>query len=140
PAQPVHSQLHANTSALVALEVERAELVVAWVAEHRVDGESLRGRGREGDLTGCGLELAGQGAAVVDELEVCSLAAALGQTVDGAGAGVGEIVEVAFRLRVLWHRVREGQVRLWRAQRVARSTSELSWDAAAWVDREVAPL
>src|SRR5699024_993160 len=90
PAQPVRSQPRANTSAVVALEVERAELVVAWVAEHRVDGESLRGRGREGDLTGCGLELAGQGAPVVDDLEFCSLAASLGQTVDAARAGVGE--------------------------------------------------
>jgi len=140
PAPSVHSQLRANTSALVALEVERAELVVAWVAEHRVDGEPLRGRGREGDLTGRGLELAGQGAPVVDDLEFCSLAASLSQSVDAARAGVSEIVELAFRLPVLWQRVRDGQVRLWRAQRVARSTSELSWDAATWVDRQVAPL
>src|SRR5699024_9425248 len=95
---------------------------------------------REGDLTGRGLELAGEGAPVVDDLEFCSLAASLGQTVEAARAGVGEIVELAFRLPVLWQRVRQGQVRLWRAQRVARSTSELSWDAAAWVDRQVAPL
>src|SRR5699024_12256759 len=129
------SLARACSSALVGLGVECADVVVAWVAEHRVDGESLRGRGREGDLTGCGLELAGQGAPVVDDLEFCSLAASLGQTGDAARAGVGEIVELAFRLPVLWQRVREGQVRLWRAQPVARSTSELARDAAAWVVR-----
>lgn len=140
PAVPVHAQLRANTSALVALEVERAKLVVAWVEEHRVDGESRRGAGLQGDLTGRGLELAGEGAPRVDDLEFCTLAAALGQSVDGARQSVGEIVELAFRLPVLWQRVRQGQVRLWRARRVARSTCEISWQAAAWVDRQVAPL
>lgn len=140
PATPVHSRLRANTSAMVALEVERAELVVTWVQEHTVDGEAAKHSGIDGDLAGRGLTLAGEGAPVVDDLEFCSLAASLGQSLDGATASVGEIVELAFRLPLLWQRVRDGQVRLWRARRVAQSTTALAPDAAAWVDRQVAPM
>ncbi|UFU04095.1 hypothetical protein LQF12_05770 [Ruania suaedae] len=151
PRRGVLSSLREARAAASAWEVETARLVVAWVGEHAVADAGAEARERvigpdepvEGAVL-AGLEapmrLAGPGAPWVADLEFCELAATLWMSPDAARGYVGEIAELAFRLPRLWERVVCGQVRLWRAREVARSTRVLSAEGAAWVDAQLAPV
>src|SRR5699024_1050219 len=84
------------------------------------------------------MQLAGPGAPVVWDLAFCELATSLAMSLDAARGYVGEVAELYFRLPQLWARVAAGEVRLWRGREVARNTSRLSFDGAAWVDAQLA--
>ncbi|QOR69617.1 DUF222 domain-containing protein [Ruania alkalisoli] len=134
-----------------AVEVERAELVLAWVREGAiipgevdpddvVDGGGVFDPDEHAGLPGTQepMRLAGAGAPRVPDLGFVSLAAALGMSNEAALGYVGAVVELAYRLPVLWGRVRAGQVSITRARAVTRLTKRLPADGAAWVDSQVA--
>ncbi|UFU07777.1 HNH endonuclease [Ruania halotolerans] len=135
-----------NRTAARAVDVECAELVVAWVREHAIDPGNLASGtpvfDPEVDAGLPGTEqpmrLAGPGAPLVSDLGFTRLAAALGQSNEAALYYVGSIVELAYRLPVLWGRVRAGQISLHRARAVARLTKKLPAAGAGWVDAQVA--
>ncbi|UFU02093.1 HNH endonuclease [Ruania suaedae] len=137
--------VRANGVAARAVEVERAELVLAWVRESVVDPEeTTRTAVFDPDLhpglpgTEQPMRLAGDGAPWVSDLGFTRLAAALGQSNEAAMNYVGGVVELAYRLPVLWSRVRAGQVSVHRARAVARLSKKLPAAGAAWVDAQVA--
>ncbi|QOR71401.1 HNH endonuclease [Ruania alkalisoli] len=134
-----------------AVEVERAELVLAWVREGAiipgevspddvVDGGGVFDPDVHAGLPGTQepMRLAGAGAPWVSDLGFVSLAAALGMSNEAALGYVGTVVELAYRLPTLWGRVRAGQVSITRARAVTRLTKRLPADGAAWVDSQVA--
>ncbi|UFU05840.1 HNH endonuclease [Ruania halotolerans] len=155
-----------NRTAARAVEVERAELVVEWVREGAIAPEKLSsGAGvfdpeehpglpgnefssagsSSSEFSSTGLpgtavpmRLAGEGAPLVSDLGFTRLAAALGQSNEAALYYVGSVVELAFRLPVLWGRVRAGQISLHRARAVTRLTKKLPFAGAGWVDAQVA--
>ena len=85
------------------------------------------------------LTIAGPGAPLVAEFCVAELALALGVSTDSGKRYLGDAVESHYRLPRLWARVMAGEVPVWKARQVATRTIGLSADAAAFVDRHVAP-
>ncbi|UFU02026.1 HNH endonuclease [Ruania suaedae] len=137
--------VRANGVAARAVEVERAELVLAWVRESVVDPEeTTQDAVFDPDVhvgvpgTEQPMRLAGEGAPWVADLGFTRLAAALGQSNEAAMNYVGAVVELAYRLPVLWSRVRAGQVSVHRARTVARLSKRLPAAGAARVDAQVA--
>jgi len=87
-----------------------------------------------------GLALAGVGAPCVSEFAVIELAAALGMTTGACKAHVGKVLEVRYRLPLLWKRVTRGELPFWRAGRIAEQTICLPQLGAAHMDRQLAPV
>ena len=155
PKEGVLHSLRAAREATTAWEVESARLVTEWVHGHHIT-ERLTASDNalaeqvielhEGVVRPAlpGLQspmrLAGPGAPLVGDLAFCELATTLSMSLDAARGYVGEVTELGFRLPCLWERVQCGEVRLWRAREVARSTVRLPADGAAWVDAQLAPV
>jgi hypothetical protein len=87
-----------------------------------------------------GIPVAGPGAPLVLEFSVAEFAAALGLPTETGKRYVGHAVELRYRLPKLWRRVVGGDLAAWKACRVADQTLHLSKEAAAFVDRHVAPV
>ena len=84
--------------------------------------------------------LAGAGAPCVSEFAVIELAAAVGMTVDACRRYVGQVLEVHYRLPLIWRRVAAGDLQWWRAARIAQHTQALPVAGAAHVDRRLAAV
>jgi len=84
--------------------------------------------------------LAGDGAPRVAEFALAELATTLRLTEGATRSLVGETLELRHRLPVCWDRVHAGRLQAWRARRIAQHTMVLSPEAAAWLDRQVAPV
>src|SRR3954449_6792769 len=113
---------------------------VAWAHLHQVDDLDLAATVLVEHGKDTGIPIAGDGAPLVSQFAVAEFAAALGLT---AGAGrtlVGHALELAHRLPKTWARVQDGTLAPWRARRIAEETLCLSAEAAAYVDRMVAPF
>ena len=87
-----------------------------------------------------GLALAGPGAPFVSEFAVIELATALGMTVDACRRYVGQVLEVRYRLPLIWRRVAAGDLQWWRAGRIAQHTLQLPEAGAVHVDRRLAAV
>lgn len=147
--------LRSARAAATAWEVEAARLVTEWVAGHSLAERLTAASGPLAEqvielddgvvrpsLPGLQspMRLAGPGAPLVSDLAFCELATTLSMSLDAARGYVGEVTELGYRLPALWQRVCCGEVRLWRAREVARSTGRLPADGAAWVDAQLAPV
>jgi hypothetical protein len=86
------------------------------------------------------LSLTGEGAPAVRETAVVEFGAAVGMSSTSARNLLGSAAELVYRLPKLWHRVQAGQVETWRARRITDHTGDLTYDAARWVDAELAPF
>src|SRR5262249_61343100 len=123
-----------------AAEARLLTLAVDWAVMHPADSihepatHTLRGFGQTD------LALAGEGAPTVAEYAVPELAAALGLSTEAGKRYLGEALELRYRLPRLWARVVSGDLVAWKARLVARETTRLSVEAAAYVDRHVAPV
>jgi hypothetical protein len=128
--------VRAAKSARDAAEVALLQSVVTWSAAHRVDDEVVD------DLTfGVdGVLLGGVGCPLVREFDVYDLAASLGMSSDGGCAFVGRTLELRYRLRRIWEQVVSLRVPVWKAFKVADATLCLALEAAAHVDRHLAPV
>ena len=85
-------------------------------------------------------DLAGPGAPLVSEFAVVEVAAALGRTTDSGRALVGQVVEAKHRLPRTWARVVDGTVPTFRLRAITDTTRALSFEAAGFVDRMLAPV
>jgi len=77
---------------------------------------------------------------LVAEFCLAEFALAIGRSTDSGRALVAGAVELKYRLPRVWSKVRAGQLEAWRARRVAEATLNLSAEAAAFVDAQVAPF
>jgi hypothetical protein len=130
--------VRASKRAEMAEQVRQLRLVLEWCAAHQVDPDEAATYVEFGQDTG--LTLAGAGAPCVSEFAVIELAAALGMTADACKRHVGQVLEVRYRLPLIWHRVAKGQLAFWRAGRIAHHTLSLPAAGAAQVDRQLAPV
>ncbi len=94
--------------------------VIEYCAAHEVAEDEAATVVEHGRDTG--LMLAGPGAPCVSEFAVVELAAALGMTVDACRRYVGQVLEVHYRLPLIWRRVAAGDLQWWRAARIAQHT------------------
>ncbi len=84
------------------------------------------------------LALAGPGAPLVAEFAVPELAAALAMSTDAGRALLGDALELKHRLPRHWARITSGDLPAWKARRIASRTKNLTLEAAAHVDRQLA--
>src|SRR5690348_17083689 len=126
-----------NHAALTDREVREFAMTAEWADLHPVESiwDAATVDGTEGELA-----VAGPGAPLVAEFCVAELAAALGLSAEAARRRLGESVETRHRLPRLWARTMAGQVPVWKARKIAQATMTLSQEAAAFVDRQVAPF
>ncbi|WP_420111384.1 DUF222 domain-containing protein [Pseudactinotalea sp.] len=85
-------------------------------------------------------DLTATGVPDVDRAAVAELGLALGVSTQAAGRLLADALELAYRLPHLWTRLVAGEVKPCRARKVAQATRPLARLAAAFVDRELAPL
>ena len=119
-------------------QIRELGIVVEWCAANEVpevDAATMVERGED-----TGLALAGQGAPCVSEFAVIELATALSMTPDACRRYVGQVLEVRYRLPLIWARVTAGELAWWRAARIADHTPPLPNAGAAHVDRHLAPV
>jgi hypothetical protein len=121
-------------------EIAKLRKIAEWALEHTVtedsgDASTITERGWD-----TGLPVAGPGAPLISDFAVMELSALLGRSYDSGRAYVGQVVELAHRLPRTWTRVLSGEVPVWKARRVADHTRALPQDAAAFVDRHLAPF
>jgi len=133
----VLAALETNHAELVDREVAQFEIAAEWAAAHPVEDldDAATVEGTEGELA-----IAGPGAPLVAEFCVADFALAVGLSTDAGRGYLGDAVEVRHRLPRLWARVLAGQVAVWRARKIAERTMSLPAEAAAHVDRHLAPV
>jgi hypothetical protein len=133
--QQVLAAARATRKSITDLEVEQLTHALDWARLHPGDPVDETIPWGERDL-----QVAGDGAPTVAEFAIAEFALAIGISTDSGVAYVGDAVELAHRLPRLWARVTAGQVPVWKARKVAQATKSLPMDAAAYVDRHLAPV
>ncbi|KRE95614.1 hypothetical protein ASG76_08270 [Nocardioides sp. Soil774] len=88
--------------------------------------------------------IAGEGCPLVAEFCIAELGTVLGISTTSAKKLIGHALELRHRLPRLWAQVQSGRVPAWRARLVAETTIHsspaLPWDAARFVDAQVAAV
>ena len=128
--------LRDRRAAADAAEADILRAAAQWAAMHSSDALDPTGS-TWGDTV---KSLAGPGAPGILEFSVLEFAAALGMSSEWGAAYLGAAIELRYRLPRVWARVMAGDLQAWRARRIAEATLWLSMDAAAHVDRHVAPV
>jgi hypothetical protein len=137
-ADALLSAAEGNERALRAAEARRLQVAAAWADLHGALDDPRRCAALPGAERL--VRLGGDGAPPVAEFAPAELGAALAMSADAAADLIGDVLDLRHRLPLLWARVRAGEVRAWAARRIARVTRLASCDAAAAVDRRVAPF
>lgn len=119
-------------------EVRLIEAAAHWADLHGVVEDSEAGRsslpGTE-QLT----RLGGDGTPELAEFAPAELGAELSVSAHAAARLIGDALDLRHRLPRLWARVMAGEVKPWIGRKTADITRNLSLEAAAMVDRRVAP-
>jgi hypothetical protein len=122
-----------------AAAFEQLELALEWALLHPCPAHATPAHWGDLPLHGEDLTpLAGPGAPWVAEFAPADLGAALGISLGAARALIGDALELTYRLPRLRDLAATGRVPVWRARMVARLTTDLSLEAAAFADRLVA--
>ncbi len=87
-----------------------------------------------------GLPLAGPGAPEVAEFCIAEFALAIGRSTDSGRAMIAHAIELKYRLPTTWARIVCGDLQVWKARHIAERTMALTFEAAAFVDAQVAPF
>ncbi|NYI43510.1 hypothetical protein BJ993_000590 [Nocardioides aromaticivorans] len=119
-----------------ALIVREWQAITSWAEANIVDSPEGAATLTEGYLD-TGVPIAGPGAPLVSEFQLMELIAVLGRSPDGGRSYVGQVIECAWRLPLLYAAVVDGRVAPWRAQRIADLTRSLPAEAAEFVDRHL---
>ena len=123
------------------MEADLLQAAVQWALFH-----PARDAGDEAGFTLPGSEhvepIAGEGCPAVSEFCIAEFGAVVGLATVSAKHYLGQAVELAHRLPRLWRRVQSGDCPAWKARRIAETIihAELAPEAAAYVDRHVAPF
>ncbi len=127
---------------------EAADRMEADLLRAAVEWALLHPARSEGDAAGFTLPgehvepIAGQGCPAVSEFCIAEFGAVVGLSTVSAKHYLGQALELAHRLPRLWRRVQAGDCPAWKARRIAETTihADLAPEAAAYVDRQVAPF
>ncbi|NYI45923.1 hypothetical protein BJ993_003003 [Nocardioides aromaticivorans] len=119
-----------------ALIVREWQAITSWAEANIVESPEGAATLTEGYLD-TGVPIAGPGAPLVSEFQLMELIAVLGRSPDGGRSYVGQVIECAWRLPLLYAAMVDARVTPWRAQRIADLTRSLPAEAAAFVDRHL---
>src|SRR6188768_1483512 len=137
-SQELLASIRQRRSVITDQEIATIREIAEWAGEHTVDDEADAATLIERGLD-TGLPLAGPGAPLISDFAVMELSALLGRSLDSGRNHVGQVIELAHRLPRLWARLLDGEVPVWKALRTADHTRLLPSEAAAFVDRQLAP-
>ena len=129
----VLAALRAEQDDRKASEVRSMRLAAHWVALHPAADASDPRACFQSPKT-----LAGEGSPVIDEFCIPDVATMLGLTCDAVGSYLTDVIELRYRLPLLWAGVLAGQVTPWRARAIAQATVALTHAAAGFVDEQTA--
>ena len=120
-------------------EVHKLRIAYQWAIAHpALEGcETPSGPALPAVLTSSET-LGGPGTPAVAAFTPEPLAVALGCSPASASALLADALDLHHRLPLLWDQVRAQLVAAWKARRVAARTRHLAFEAARWVDRQVA--
>ncbi|GAA4369848.1 HNH endonuclease [Nocardioides caricicola] len=121
--------------AAVKAEIDKLQLAVEWAELNPGDVVDETRSWEERDL-----EVAGDGAPTVAEFSIAEFSLAVGMSTDAGRVYIGDAVELCHRLPRLWARMMDAEVPVWKARKLAQQTKSLPVDAAAFVDRALAPV
>ncbi|MFV0252008.1 MAG: HNH endonuclease signature motif containing protein [Beutenbergiaceae bacterium] len=142
--QAVLERVAASDAAVTAAEAERVLAVAEFALAHPpANGEREAAFAVPGSCQERSAQrqpLNADGVPLVAAWAVAELAAALGLSTESGRRLVSEALELAIRLPKLWHKVRGGELAVWRARQIARATNALPDQAAAFVDRHLASV
>ncbi|MFT4083997.1 MAG: DUF222 domain-containing protein [Nocardioides sp.] len=127
----------ASQRAAQRAEVEVMQAAVAYAARHSIvlsDPDVAPGVDGDDRL------LEYPGPAGVSEFAIAEFAAALGWSTMAGRVYFADVLEIRYRLPRTWARVQAGEVPVWRARLITRHTGDLTDQAAAYVDAQIAPL
>jgi 5-methylcytosine-specific restriction endonuclease McrA len=114
---------------------------VAWAEQHPPESIEEAATWFAPGVGDTGLTLAGEGAPLVAEFCIAELSLALGVSTDAGRSLVADGVELKYRLTRTWTRTtKTGNLPVRRARRIAQATNGLNFEAAAFVDAQVAPF
>jgi hypothetical protein len=124
-----------NAVELRAREARSLLLAAAWADAHEPPVGSPYG-----PLVERACQLGGEGTPEVAEFCVGEFAALQGLSFSVGRAMIADALDLRHRLARLWIQAKAGQVRAWKAQKIAQATRVLSADAAADVDSAIGGL
>ena len=123
--------------------VQRRKLEIAyeWCVRHPATSES--GAATWGDaglpgLSDCDASLGGDGTPSVAAFVAEELGAAMGVSTQSAMSLMADALDLRHRFPLLWAEVETGTVAPYKTRRVADDTCSLPFEAARWVDEELA--
>jgi hypothetical protein len=130
-------RLSANRAVREAAEVDDLQCAIHWAAMHGALDVAAGSRALPGaeEL----ISLGGEGTPLVAEFADAELGAELGISPHSARVLIGDSLDLAHRLPLLWGRVRAGQVKPYLARQVAQATRAVPLGAIGAVDARVAP-
>ena len=123
------------------VQLEKLQLAYHWCVLHPATAES--GTATWGDaglpgLSDCDASLAGEGTPGVAPFVAEELGAALGISTQSAMGLMADALDLRHRLPQLWAKVEACQVAPYKTRRVADDTRSLPYEAARWLDEELA--
>ena len=133
------AEIRDHRAVVAEREIATLRAIAEWAGEHVVDDEANAATITERGLD-TGLPVAGPGAPLISDFAVMELSALAGPVV-----GLGSQLRRAGRRACppapagSGRRVLDGEVAVWKALRIADNTRLLPADAAAFVDRQLAP-
>ncbi|MDO9456114.1 MAG: hypothetical protein Q7T52_08500, partial [Nocardioides sp.] len=108
-------------------EVAKLLATLDWATTHEATGPAT-------EPGTPGLQLGGPGCPWISEYDTWDLACTLGLSAGSVTHYLGNALELRYRLPLLWQRVLDLEVPLWRAVRIAERTQCLPLEGAAQVD------
>ena len=123
------------------VQLTKLRIAYEWCVRHPATVES--GTATWGDaglpgLSDCDASLGGDGTPGVAAFVAEELGAAMGISTQSAMGLMADALDLRHRFPRLWAKVEAGEVAPWKTRRVAADTRSLPFEAARWVDEQLA--
>ena len=123
------------------VQLEKLRLAYQWCIQHPATPSTGTATWGDTGLPGlgdCDASLGGDGSPGVAPFVAEELGAAMGVSTQSAMSLMADALDLRHRFPLLWATVEAGEVAPWKTRRVADDTRSLSFEAARWVDAELA--
>src|SRR4249919_144549 len=123
------------------VQLEKLRLAYQWCVQHPATPSTGTATWGDAGLPGvsdCDASLGGDGSPGVAPFVAEELGAAMGISTQSAMGLMADALDLRHRLPQLWAKVEAGEVSPWKTRRVAAETRSLPFEAARWVDAELA--
>ena len=117
---------------LARVEAEKVEHLVTYLRHAAAEAAAMDPKVSPGAERVC--SYGGEGTPEIAEFTICEIGAALGLSQQSAARLVGDVLDIVYRLPILYAALEDGRVELWRLRKVASATRKLSEPLAHEVD------